>query len=57
MTGLNDARQFLVELISQLFHADVLARSRQIASRASGGPVGCGDLHVDGGDLGTRRMA
>jgi uncharacterized small protein (DUF1192 family) len=24
MTGLNDAREFLVELISQLFHADVL---------------------------------
>jgi uncharacterized small protein (DUF1192 family) len=24
MTGLTDARQFLVELISQLFHADVL---------------------------------
>ena len=24
MTTLNDARQFLVELISQLFHADVL---------------------------------
>ena len=24
MTTLNDAREFLVELISQLFHADVL---------------------------------
>ena len=24
MTGLTDAREFLVELISQLFHADVL---------------------------------
>jgi hypothetical protein len=24
MTGLSDAREFLVELISQLFHADVL---------------------------------
>ena len=24
MTSLNDAREFLVELISQLFHADVL---------------------------------
>jgi hypothetical protein len=40
MTTLTDARQFLVELISQLFHADVLITEQAERIDALEGEVG-----------------
>jgi hypothetical protein len=40
MTGLADTRQFLVELISQLFHADVLITEQAEHIDALEGEVG-----------------